>query len=97
MAGNNLVDVRDTSRALDDAGEIQRIVRQMKTSFDDFNDIMRAYAGGKIKTQWADQVYQNWVKYNDNDIPSTLEDMLKSATNIQVQVAGVVAFSQERN
>lgn len=93
----NLVDVRDTSRAMDDAGEIKRVVTQMQRSFDDFNDIMRAYAGGKIKTAWADQVYQNWAKYNDQDIPDTLSKMLDSSINIENQVAGITSFSQERD
>ena len=93
--GDQLIEIRDTSVALSDADEIVRVVRQMQTSFNDFNDVMRIYASGRIKTEWADILLQNWTKYNDSDIPQTLAAMLLSATNIRNIVAESVAYSNE--
>jgi len=92
---DQLIEIRDTSRALGDADEIVRVVRQMQNSFNDFNEVMKMYASGRIKTAWADQLLANWNKYQDTDIPETLAAMLLSATNIRNIVAESVAYSNE--
>ena len=92
-----LIEIRDTSDALTYVDEIVRVVRQMKTSFSDFDEVMKMYASGRIKTAWADTLLNNWNKYQDSDIPDTLAAMLLSSTNIRNIVAESLAYSNEAN
>lgn len=93
----NNIEITDTANALSDADEILRVTRQMKTAFEDFDGVMRRYAGGNIKTAWADTLLQNWNKYQNDDIPGTLAAMELSAENIRNIVAESVAYSNEQN
>ena len=77
------------------ADEIQRVTKNMKDSFDDLNTFMQKYATSQIRTDWMDQVYANWQKYQEGDIPETLADMNLSATNIKNTVDESVKYSRE--
>ena len=87
--------IKDLDSALQDADEIQRVTKNMKDSFDDLNTFMQKYATSQIRTDWMDQVYANWQKYQEGDIPETLADMNLSATNIKNTVDESVKYSRE--
>ena len=88
--------IKDLDAALQDADDICRVTKNMKTAFDELNDFMKKYATSQIRTDWMDQVYANWQKYQEGDIPTTLADMQKSAENIRTTVREADAYSKEQ-
>ena len=87
--------IENLANALQDADDIQRVTKNMKDSFDDLNEFMNKYATSQIRTDWMDQVYANWKKYQEGDIPDTLAAMDASATNIKATVEEADKYSKE--
>lgn len=89
------VEIEDTATAMQDADDIVRVTKNMEDSFNQLNEFMKQYATSNIRTEWMDQVYNNWQQYQEGDIPETLATMKASAVNIKTAVDEALAYSRE--
>ena len=86
----------NTGAALDDAAQIESIVSNLASDMETLDKAVRDTIPSGIQTQWSETLSDNWSKYYTADIPNALEDMKKSASNIQMAVQETEAYSQER-
>lgn len=71
--------------ALDSASEIENIVTQIKSDMEELNTIFTQTAPG-MQLEWAETVRSNWQNYYNADVPEAMENMKKSAHNLQAAV-----------
>lgn len=82
-----------TGAALDSASEVESIVSKIKHDMEELDTIFTQTAPG-MQLEWADTVRQNWQSYYNADIPAAMDDMIKSAHNLQAAVEAAKQISQ---
>ena len=50
-----------------------------------------------IQTTWSETVRSNWESYYTADVPSAMEDMKLSASNLRLAVEQALQYDQEQN
>lgn len=86
----------NTSAALDDAAQIENVVTRLTDDMATLNQAIKDTIPAGIQTEWSETLSDNWNKYYTADIPSALEEMKLSASNIQMAVQTTEDFSKER-
>jgi hypothetical protein len=79
--------------ALDSASEIESIVSQIKSDMEELNTIFTQTAPG-MQLEWAETVRSNWESYYNADVPQAMDDMKKSAHNLQIAVETAKQLNQ---
>ena len=73
------------SASLDNAADIENIVRAVKRSMEDLNKIFVDTAPG-MQLEWAERVRENWQGFYDETIPANMDELINSAHKIQEAV-----------
>ena len=83
--------------AIDDAAQIDSIVASIQSSMETLDNAIKNTIPDGIQTTWSDTVRGNWENYYNSDVPSAMEDMKLSATNLRLAVEQATAYDQEKN
>ena len=81
--------------ALDDATQIDSIINLIDSSMEVLDKAIKTNIPSGVQTTWSDEVRTNWEKYYSADIPSAMEDMKLSATNLRLAVDHALKYSNE--
>ncbi len=82
--------------ATDDAAQIDSIVTTMQEDMEVLDGAIKRNIPDGVQTTWSDTVRGNWENYYSSDIPSAMEEMKLSATNLRLAVEQALAYDQER-
>jgi hypothetical protein len=82
--------------ATDDAAQIDSIVSTMQEDMEVLDNAIKKNIPDGVQTTWSDTVRNNWENYYSSDIPSAMEGMKLSATNLRKAVEQALAYDQER-
>lgn len=82
--------------ATDDAAQIDSIVQSITEDMKTLDNAIKSTIPEGIQTTWSDTVRGNWEGYYTADIPSAMEDMKLSATNLRLAVDQALAYDQEQ-
>ena len=86
----------NTGAALDDAAQIDTIVRDIEADLEGLNSVITDIIPNKLQTDWSDEVRGNWDQYYSSDIPEAMEAMTLSATNLRLAVNEALRYSREQ-
>ena len=79
--------------ALDDATQIDSIIRNINESLEKLNDVITNLIPLEIETDWAKEVLSNWNTYYNNDVQNALVEMEASALNLRMSVDSALGYS----
>jgi len=82
--------------ATDDAAQIDSIVTTMQEDMEVLDGAIKRNIPDGVQTTWSDTVRGNWENYYSSDVPSAMEEMKLSATNLRLAVEQALAYDQER-
>ncbi len=82
--------------ATDDAAQIDSIVSQIQQDMETLDAAIKRNIPDGIETTWSNTVRQNWENYYNSDIPSAMEEMKLSASNLRLAVEQAMKFDQEQ-
>lgn len=83
--------------ATDDAAQIDSIVQQMQEAMSTLDNAIKSTIPEGIQTTWSETVRSNWESYYTADVPSAMEDMKLSASNLRLAVEQALQYDQEQN
>lgn len=81
--------------ALQDATQVDTIVNQIREDMKTLNDVITSIIPMEIQTNWSGELLNNWVRYYNSEVDSSLEEMTESATNLRTSVEKVLQYSSE--
>lgn len=79
-----------------DAQEIESIVNKIKESMETLDNAINRSIEAGIHVEWAETLQSNWKAYYGADVPSAMNNMLLSATNLKMAVDAALAYSREQ-
>ena len=80
--------------ATDDATQIDQIVQTMESDMETLNNAVKNTIPSGIQTSWSEVLLENWNKYYSNDIPTAMEEMKLSATNLRLAVDQALSYDK---
>lgn len=83
--------------ATDDAAQIDSIVQQMQEAMSTLDNAIKSTIPEGIQTTWSETVRSNWESYYTADVPSAMEDIKLSASNLRLAVEQALQYDQEQN
>ncbi len=82
--------------ATDDAAQIDSIVTTMQEDMNTLDGAIKRNIPDGVQTTWSDTVRNNWEGYYSADVPSAMEEMKLSATNLRLAVEKALAYDREQ-
>ncbi len=82
--------------ATDDAAQIDSLIQTIEESMETLDSAIKNTIPSGIQTTWSETVRENWENYYTSDVPSAMEDMKLSATNLRLAIEQALKYDQEQ-
>ena len=85
----------DTNTALDSASEIERLAKEMNSSFDEFVETQEALVAGGVRTHFGEDFVNKLKNYRENEMTDTVATLNLASNNIENAVHEMYRYSEE--
>ena len=82
--------------ATDDAAQIDSLIQTIEESMETLDSAIKNTIPSGIQTTWSETVRENWENYYTSDVPSAMEDMKLSATNLTLAIEEASKYDREK-